>query len=258
MAKWLIVGLGAIVTFAIGGSALTQLAALEDERFFVATFFLAAALISCLPPLVLAIDRMAMRSYSREEIFAQAKFADSRRKVEIRLLRDNIYEPYKTFTGLSGEFQTQVEAIQAQIAAGQTPAYANYQIVATKVREAFEFAVTQYQRDRFDALLRTLQYALPAFAVLVLIFVTIANAPKPEENKPISPFALKIEWRAEDEAVLKAAGIGDSCLAKAHPALYVLTDGLRPSVLAIPTELAAGLCKVVRVTLDSDRHLVLP
>ncbi|MBY5426990.1 hypothetical protein [Rhizobium leguminosarum] len=258
MAKWLIAGLGAIVTFAVGGSALTQLTSLEGVRFWVAAGFLVVALASCIPPLLQAIDLMAMRTYSRSEVYGHPDFAKAREKVEQSLLNDNIYEPYMTFSGLTEEFQSEVDDVKQQIDAGRTPAYANYNVVAFKVREALEFAVTQHHRDRFDRLLASLKLTLPTFAALITVFIIEANPPKSEAKEAVTPFIQKIEWRAEDEAVLKSAGLGDSCMGQAHPTLYVMTGGLRPDVLAIPPDLKGGACKIVRVTLDSDRHLALP
>ncbi|MBB3395022.1 MULTISPECIES: hypothetical protein [unclassified Rhizobium] len=259
MARWLIVGLGAIVTFAIGGSSLTQLGSMGfGSRFWFATFSLVLGLAACVLPLVRAIDLMTMRIYARDEVFTNQRFERARSEVERLILRDKLYEPYRKFGTLNDLFEEITAEIKDQMTRGEDPDYTAYDAVEPNVRQAVEYALTQYTRDRFDALLSNMKWVLPIFGALILVFLILANPGKEDPNKQVPPFPLKIAWNASDEAVLKAAGIGQGCTKVSQSALYVLTEGLRPEVLAVPPDLQTGSCKVVRVTLDSDRHLALP
>jgi hypothetical protein len=259
MARWLILGLGAILTFAVGGSGLAPLGALEWwPRFSLAIFCLLAAAGSCVWPLIQAIDIMTMRTYGVDEVYFSPRFANARAKVEEQLLNGNWYVSYKNFESLRQLFDGVIEDVKQQEIDELPLELKYYDQVAFKVREAFEFAVTQNLRERFDDLLKTLKLVLPVFLALMVMFAIVTNSAKDDPRKAVRPFLHQIAWNAEDEAVLKAAGIGEGCMRAGHPYLIILTDGIRPKVLAVPFDMGSKACKIVRVALSSDNHLASP
>ncbi|MDL2403516.1 hypothetical protein [Rhizobium mayense] len=245
-AKWLIISLGAIVTFAIGSSTLTQLGSLEGAREWVALIFLGLALLACVAPLLVGIDAMTMRVYSREEVFSKPKFKNARQRVEKLLLKEYKTRAYQTFASLD-------EAYTSTRATGA----ANSDVVRKKMEFAADHAVTQFCILRFDRLLFLLKICLPLFMVFIVVFLMAANPPKAEARKAITPVQAFVSgWNASDDATLEAAGMKKDCIVSGTPTFYMMTDGLRPEVLAIPFDMKNPLCKMVRVSMDRNKHLI--
>jgi hypothetical protein len=256
MARWLIVFLGAVVSVAIGASTLTQVASLDvGVRQVTAIALLVAALTTCVPAFFKAVDLMTMKLRGREEVFTSPEFQSARDKVEKSLLPDNIYIAYTTFRSLDETYEIEQAKVMLALARNDTPDLEDLLTIRQKVQAAAEFARVEYDREKFEEILSLLKKYLPIFAILITAFTLVANPAKPEAKKQITPVLVKANWFVTDEGVLEGAGLSKECLAMGHPKLFVLSDGLRPDVLAIPEELKGGACKVVRVTLDSDNHL---
>lgn len=255
MARWFVVGLGSILTLAIGATSLSGFGSMEfDFRFALALVSLVAGVLLCVKPLFQAIDLMTMATNSREEVYTAPKFAAARALVTRAYLSENSREGNRTFEGLARQLEE----------AKQNPPPANeeaglnwtlvYKNIAFKVREALELAVTTELRQRLDVMLNTLRRVVPWVVFAMAVFVWAANPPKDATEHKVVPYEQKIAWSAADEAALKDVGVSVRCLAAGHPRLLVISEraNQRSDVIAV---FSTTDCPAARLILTNENHL---
>jgi hypothetical protein len=248
--KWIMAGFAAVLTFAIGGSSLSQLGEMDpDWRFWLAVATLAVGSLFCLAPIWLAIDVIATRARGLDEIINTPAMEPARRQVEQQFLGQNGPD-LDTFE----KIKTKYEEAKNALPAGQD----RCDELFYRMSEAVEFCTTAYTRLRFDTLLSSLAGVGAGAAICFGAFAWAAHPGKDKELEKIraKPFAQLIAWSEDNEAVLKQAGMTSECMKAAHPTLIIVSErpGLRAGAVAVPASTAKG-CVPVRVILTNENKL---
>jgi hypothetical protein len=258
-AKWIVTILGATVVLVIGGGLIARIADLDWEPRLITAGCLLILAFACLLPLKAAIDIVASKLTPLEKMALAPDFTAARQIVNAVLAGSypldidsvgKLHEKYREQISIANDSLATPEERDAAIALlGKLQPY---------IREVIEVTNTEYLRLKFDSMLRTTIYALPAVGVALFVFLISSHKDDGMERSLTKPALLPIPWSAEIEEQLKKAGMPASCYLKDPPRLLQISEksGLRAGVLVIPHDLSDG-CPAVRVMVTNANKVYL-
>jgi hypothetical protein len=248
-AKWIVTIIGATVVLVIGGGLVAKIADLDwTQRLFAAGSLLVLTM-ACLVPLSRAIDIVAAKLVSFDEI-ATSKLYEPTRKTVNSWMANYISPVVGTVEALHREYLKQSHILNNPNSRDDEKNLARTRLAALqpRVKQIIELSNTEYLRGKFDALIICTKRVLVFILGSLFAFLIAIHRDDQTERQLANPILLQVPWNASVEAAMKKAGMDEKCYAQTRPQLLQLSEksGLRAGVLAIPRDLGAG-CPAVRV-----------
>ncbi|HEY1982829.1 MAG TPA: hypothetical protein VGH13_22350 [Xanthobacteraceae bacterium] len=248
-AKWIVTIIGATVVLVIGGGLVAKIADLDwTQRLFAAGSLLVLTM-ACLVPLGKAIDIVAAKLVSFDEI-ATSKLYKPTRKTVNGWMANYISPVVGTVEALHREYLKQSHILNNPNSRDDEKSLASTRLAALqpRVKQIIELSNTEFLRGKFDALIICTKRVLVLILGSLFAFLIAIHRDDQTERQLADPILLQVPWNASVEAAMKKAGMDEKCFAQTRPQLLQLSEksGLRAGVLAIPRDLGAG-CPAVRV-----------
>jgi hypothetical protein len=255
-AKWVVTIVGSTIVLVIGGGLIAKIADLDLLPRLAAAGSLFFLTIVCLIPLRAAIDIVATKLVTFEDIATSDEYAKTRAIVN-RWMRDYYKAPIGTVEDLFHEYVTQAriandsnagqpEQDRAQKAIGE---------LQPSVRKIIELSNTEFLGLKFNWMVRTTTFVVPLIGAVLFAFLIATHRDDQTEKQLAKPILLQVAWSADVEAAMKKAGLDEKCYVPERPRLLQLSEksGLRAGVLVIPRDLGLA-CPAVRVIVtDTDQ-----
>jgi hypothetical protein len=251
-AKWIVTILGATIVLVIGGGLIAKIADLDLIQRLAAAGCLLVLMSLCLIPLQAAVEIIATKLESFENIATLNEYKPTREVVNRWLAQVDSGE----LATVEGRYRELVE--NTRIAnkpansdaekAEQNKANKALDALQQRITDALDLSNTEYLRLKFERLVCITKCVLPAIALLLALFFVFVHTDDRTEKQLAKPILLQIPWGAGVEAAMKKAGLDEKCYAPTRPQLLQLSEksGLRAGVLVVPRDLGAG-CPALRV-----------
>lgn len=248
-AKWIVTIVGATIVLVIGGGLVARIADLDWMPRLIAAASLLVLTMACLIPLRAAIDIVAAKLTSFDEIATSDLYLPTRKTVNSWMSK-YISSRVGTVEALHAEYLKQSHVANNPAAKDDEKIKAERLLAALqpRVRQIIELSNTEFLRRKFDALVRSTKRVLLVILGSLFAFLIAIHRDDRAEKQLAQPILLQIPWNANVEAAMKKAGLDEKCYVPTRPSLLQLSEksGLRAGVLAIPKDLGAG-CPAVRV-----------
>lgn len=248
-AKWIVTIIGATVVLVIGGGLVAKIADLDWTPRLVAAGSLVVLTMACLIPLRAAIDIVAAKLVSFDEIATSESYQPTRETVN-SWMAHYISPLVGTVEALHTEYLRQSRVANDPASSDDQKRDAKNLLAALRPRvtQIIELSNTEFLRRKFDALIRSTKLVLVVILASLFVFLIAIHRDDQTEKQLANPVLLQIPWSANVEAAMKKAGLDEKCYAQTRPKLLQLSEksGLRAGVLVIPQNLGAG-CPAVRV-----------
>jgi hypothetical protein len=248
-AKWIVTIIGATVVLVIGGGLVAKIADLDWTPRLIAAGSLLVLTMACLIPLRAAIDIVAAKLVSFDEI-ATSKLYEPTRETVNSWMANYLSPRVGTVEALHLEYLKQSRIANDPASSDDEKKQANTLLTALqpRVKQIIELSNTEFLRRKFDALVSCTKRVLLVILASLFVFLIAIHRDDQTEKQLANPVLLQIPWNASVEAAMKKAGMDEKCYAQNRPKLLQLSEksGLRAGVLAIPRDLGAG-CPAVRV-----------
>ncbi len=161
---------------------------------------------------------------------------------------EGVYAEYERYTKIANDKHKPAHERQ----------HANEQLdkLQPRVMEAIELSNTEYLRLKFDRMVRVTAGILPAIGIALFIFLIFTHSNDQTEQQLVHPVPIQIAWNAGVGAVLKKAGVDESCYTPTRPQFLQVSEksGLRAGVLVIPKD-PGPTCPVVRVVVTDTKEV---
>jgi hypothetical protein len=170
-AKWIVTIVGATIVLVVGGGLIAKIADLDWVPRLWAAGSLVVLTMVCLVPLRAAIDIVAAKLATFEQI-ARSREYDQTRRIVDGWLRGQYPPEIAIVERLYQQYQQQTEiANDARRTAGERDA-ANEELdeLQPRVREILELSNTEFLRLKFETLVRSTTIVLPVIGVALFIF----------------------------------------------------------------------------------------
>jgi hypothetical protein len=256
-AKWIVTILGAMIVLVIGGGLIAKIADLDWIPRLVAAASLLALTLVCLFPLRAAIDIIAAKIESFQNI-AESREYGATREIVNSWLAQRDKGKLASVEGLYEEFERYTNIANDKHKSHAEREHANEQLdkLQPRVRDAIELSNTEYLRLKFDRMVRVTVGVLPVIGIALFIFLISTHSNDQTEKQLAEPTFMQIAWSADVEAALQRAGLDQKCYAPDRPRLLQVSEksGLRAGVLVIPRD-PGPACPVVRVIVTNTNQV---
>jgi hypothetical protein len=256
-AKWIVTILGATIVLIIGGGLIAKIADLDLTQRLITAGCLLVLMLLCLIPLRAAIDIIATKLESFQNIATSPEYAPARAIVNLWLAQVDSDE-LATVEGRYEEFLKQTRIRNNKHSSHQQKNDANARLLELQPRitDAIELSNTEYLRLKFDQMVCRTRGVLLGIAFVLTVFFIFIHTDDQTEKQLAHPMFMQIAWSADVEAALKKAGLDEKCFAPNRPHLLQVSEksGLRAGVLVIPKDLGPA-CPVVRVIVTNANQV---
>jgi hypothetical protein len=256
-AKWIVTILGATIVLIIGGGLIAKIADLDLTQRLITAGCLLVLMLLCMIPLRAAIDIIATKLESFQNIATSPEYAQARAIVN-RWLAQVDTDELATVEGRYAEFLKQTRIRNNKHSSHQQKNDATDRLLELQQRitDASELSNTEYLRLKFDRMVCRTTGVLPGIAIVLAVFLIFIHTEDQTEKQLARPMFMQIAWSGDVEAALKKAGLDEKCFAPNRPQLLQVSEksGLRAGVLVIPKDLGPA-CPVVRVIVTNTNQV---